>query len=53
MNSFLIPENSISVFDTYKTGSDISVYNYNSNELSILGHPSQISRDIKINEVLK
>jgi len=53
MNSFLIPENSISVFDTYKTSSEISVYNYNSNEMSILGHPSQISRDIKINEVLR
>ena len=51
-DSFLLPDNSISVFNTYKIENDILVYNYNVNQSYNLGDVSQIIRDIKINEVL-
>ena len=51
-DSFLLPDNSISIFNTYKKDNDILVYNYNKNESYNLGDVAQIIRDIKINEVL-
>ncbi len=51
-DSFLLPDNSISIFNTYKNGNDILAYNYNTNESYNLGDVAQIIRDIKINEVL-
>jgi AAA+ ATPase superfamily predicted ATPase len=50
--SFLLPEDSISIFNTYKNGNGISIYNYNSNMDFGLGDIAQIIRDKKINEVL-
>lgn len=51
-DSFLLPDNSISIFNTYKKDNDILAYNYNTNESYNLGDVAQIIRDIKINEVL-
>lgn len=51
-DSFLLPDKSISIFNTYKKDNDILAYNYNTNESYNLGDVAQIIRDIKINEVL-
>ena len=51
-DSFLLPDKSISIFNTYKKDNDILAYNYNTNESYNLGDIAQIIRDIKINEVL-
>jgi hypothetical protein len=51
-DSFLLPNNSISIFNTSKVNNDILVYNYNTNKSYKLGDISQIIRDIKIDEVL-
>ena len=51
-NSFLLPDNSISVFDIIKKYDNISVFNYNTNKAYNLGDVPQIIRDIKINEIL-
>jgi len=50
--NFLLPNNSISIFNTAKVDNDILAYNYNTNESYNLGDVAQIIRDIKINEVL-
>ena len=50
--NFLLPNNSISIFNTTKVDNDILAYNYNTNESYNLGDVAQIIRDIKINEVL-
>jgi hypothetical protein len=50
--SFLLPEDSISIFNTYKNRNGISIYNYNSNMDFSLGDIAQIIRDKKISEVL-
>lgn len=50
--SFLLPDKSISIFNTAKVDSDILIYNYNTNESYNLGDVAQIIRDLKINEVL-